>query len=35
MRCMDYGDRKTMSSTLFQVFVTLLLKDLDKRNFKG
>ena len=35
MRCMDYGECKNTSSALIQIFVTLLLKDLDTRNFKG
>ena len=32
---MDYGECKNTSSALIQIFVTLLLKDLDTRNFKG
>ena len=35
MRCMDYGERLATNSALFQIYITLLLKDLDACNFKG
>ena len=32
---MDYGERLATNSALFQIYITLLLKDLDACNFKG